>query len=66
MSEDYGDAERGIKKSLNRDKKRHKEQTGQTAVRYTTLRAGQSLIVKMAQASVKKPSKKGKKPKAAK
>ena len=58
--EDYGNAGRGVKKSIAREKKRHKQRTNQIGVRYATLRAGQSLINKLAKASVPKPTKSGK------
>lgn len=60
-NEVYGSAGRGIRKSVDREKKLHKERTSQTGVRYNTLRAGESLIVKMAAAQVKKPAKSGRK-----
>jgi len=65
MSEDldYGSAGRAAKKSLKRQQKRHKAQTAQTGVRYNTLRAGESLIVKMAKSQVKKPAKNNKRTK---
>lgn len=46
---------RAIAKSLRREQKRHKAKTAPTGVRYQTLRAGESLITKMAKATVKKP-----------
>jgi hypothetical protein len=60
---DYGSAGRAAKKGLKRQQKRHKAQTAQTGVRYNTLRAGESLIVKMAKVQVKKPTKSNKRPK---
>lgn len=61
MTEEYGSAGQAVSKSVRREKKKHKERTSQTGVRYSTLRAGQSLVVKLAEASVQKPGKKGKK-----
>lgn len=55
-NENYGSAGRAIRKSLDRQKKLHKQRTSQTGVRYNTLRAGESLIVKLAEAQVKKPA----------
>ena len=61
MEESYGSAGRGVRKSLTREHKKHKQRTAQTGVRYNTLRAGAGLIVRMAEAQVPKPGKHPKK-----
>ena len=58
--EEYGSAGRGIRKSLSREQKKHKERHGQTGVRYNTLRAGEGLIVRMAEAQMPILTKSGK------